>query len=331
LLIALDPAERQHAGNVGYDDDAERVYHYDTNVQNSKRVAAGDVAVVRSATRLIGLARIERIVSDPGQTKTQHRCPSCESTNIKHRAAKAPRYRCSKCKAEFDQTATQLVEVTKFQAHFGSTFIAAPSAVSLPELRAACPKYASQLAMQEITLAPILPRLIGSLPALAVVREWLPEELLTQPTDGVDLGHELASASEFEADGLDARLRQLRAIAVRQGQVEFRQRLLDAYDRRCAITGCDAEDALEAAHIIPYQGAHTNDVRNGLLLRADLHTLFDRLLLTIDPGSMRVVLAPVLRPTSYGELEGRTIRLPAQRALRPSSVALARHRLATGF
>jgi predicted restriction endonuclease len=69
----------------------------------------------------------------------------------------------------------------------------------------------------------------------------------------------------------DARRRVMTSIVQRQGQSEFRQKLLDAYDRKCAITDCDVETAIEAAHIIPYQGATTNYLANGLPLRADVH------------------------------------------------------------
>lgn len=80
----------------------------------------------------------------------------------------------------------------------------------------------------------------------------------------------------FDASSIvDARERVLGQIVRRRGQQEFREKLLVAYEGRCAITGCDAIEALEAAHIVPYLGTETNHVQNGLLLRADIHTLFD--------------------------------------------------------
>jgi predicted restriction endonuclease len=62
---------------------------------------------------------------------------------------------------------------------------------------------------------------------------------------------------------------------------------------------------LEAAHIFPYRGPQTNHVTNGLLLRADLHVLFDLGLLRIDADSLTVELDPILNGTSYAELSGR--------------------------
>ncbi|WP_169719739.1 HNH endonuclease, partial [Novosphingobium acidiphilum] len=56
---------------------------------------------------------------------------------------------------------------------------------------------------------------------------------------------------------------------------------MKAYDGKCAVTSCAIEPLLEAAHIHPYLGPKTNHVTNGMLLRADIHTLFDLGLLAI--------------------------------------------------
>ncbi len=130
---------------------------------------------------------------------------------------------------------------------------------------------------------------------------------------------------------LDARTRVLAAVVRRQGQPEFRQRLIEAYAGRCAVTDCDAADALEAAHIAPYLGPHTNDVTNGLLLRADIHTLFDLGMLGVDASTMTVVLAPSLAHTVYRDLAGQTMRLPPSASLHPSKQALDDHRRRAGL
>lgn len=108
----------------------------------------------------------------------------------------------------------------------------------------------------------------------------------------------------------DARRRIEASLVQRQGGRAFRARLLEAYEGRCAVTGCDAIEALEAAHVVPYLGAHTDVLENGILLRADLHTLFDRMLLRIDPLSLRVGLVSALRQTTYAGLEGKVLHLP---------------------
>ncbi len=125
--------------------------------------------------------------------------------------------------------------------------------------------------------------------------------------------------------GDDVRKRAQRAIAVRYGQPKFRRALLSAYERRCAVTGCDVEAVLEAAHIDRYFGEHSNHVTNGLLLRADLHTLFDLQLWTVR-SDLTVEVAPQLESSEYPAFAGKRIRIPKSSAHRPDAAALGRHR-----
>ncbi|WP_250537038.1 HNH endonuclease [Caballeronia sp. AZ10_KS36] len=116
---------------------------------------------------------------------------------------------------------------------------------------------------------------------------------------------------------------QLRAIAIRQGQSGFREKLLSAYGRTCAVTGCRVVDLLEAAHIRPHAEEPNYNVTNGLLLRADIHTLFDLGLLAIDTR-LRVRIVPALLRSEYKAYEGREIRHPAYPSEMPNSDALQR-------
>lgn len=114
-------------------------------------------------------------------------------------------------------------------------------------------------------------------------------------------------------DDKDARERVAALIARRQGQPAFRRRLLDAYGNRCAISGCDCADALEAAHIRPYKGKHTNHIKNGILLRSDLHTLFDLGKIRID-SNRRVIVCDELQSTVYKEYSGKQLMLPKHKS-----------------
>lgn len=109
---------------------------------------------------------------------------------------------------------------------------------------------------------------------------------------------------------VDERERVAALVVRRRGQDRFRALLLSLYGGRCAITGCNAVDALEAAHIIAYKGKRTNHVANGLILRSDLHALFDLGLITIDEVDMSVLIAPSLQDTAYQDLQGRRLTLP---------------------
>jgi putative restriction endonuclease len=110
-------------------------------------------------------------------------------------------------------------------------------------------------------------------------------------------------------DEEDARKRIDTQIVVRQGGAKFRKAALSMFAGRCAISGWDVEAVLEAAHIVPYRGPQTDQPDNALLLRADLHTLFDRDLLRIDPDTRRIILAESLRHGPYGAFAGQEVRL----------------------
>lgn len=103
----------------------------------------------------------------------------------------------------------------------------------------------------------------------------------------------------------DAKPKVLRSILARRGQQKFRDALLDAYGYRCAITGSRVVAVLEAAHIMPYRGEHTNSIDNGLLLRADIHTLYDLNLITICRETRTVKISTTLTNTEYKKLHGK--------------------------
>ncbi|MEX3952799.1 HNH endonuclease [Paraburkholderia sp. EG287B] len=122
----------------------------------------------------------------------------------------------------------------------------------------------------------------------------------------------------------DARVQELRTVFLRRGQAKFRKALLKAYEKQCAITGCAMEDVLEAAHIKPYKGEATHRVDNGLLLRADIHTLFDLGLLWIN-SRRQVEVARELRGTEYWSLHLTSLRSPKDPALQPHANHLKDH------
>jgi hypothetical protein len=94
----------------------------------------------------------------------------------------------------------------------------------------------------------------------------------------------------------------------RKVQAKFRERLLEVYGHRCCISGTGPDEVLAAAHIEPHWVAGSNDSRNGLLLRADLHCLFDSDLLRIHPVTLQVEVDSRLRDTPYGSFHGVVVR-----------------------
>jgi len=120
----------------------------------------------------------------------------------------------------------------------------------------------------------------------------------------------------------DARARVLREIVQRRGQQKFRKTLIAAYGGHCAITGCSVTPLLEAAHITPYLGPETNSITNGLLLRADIHTLWDLGLIAVDPKTWTVWVSPEITDATYRALTRASLMLPLDLAEWPSGAAL---------
>ncbi len=118
--------------------------------------------------------------------------------------------------------------------------------------------------------------------------------------------------------------------APRIGQAIFRVKVLDAYDRACAVTQEHSLPVLEAAHIKSYASGGEHSVVNGLSLRTDLHRLFDRGYVTVD-SDYRFVVGRRLKDEfengrSYYGLNGQTLALPGDPAFHPSRAALDWHR-----
>lgn len=126
-------------------------------------------------------------------------------------------------------------------------------------------------------------------------------------------------ASEAQQQGWPEDAVRYGAIKARRGQADFRARLLAAYGRRCCISGCRVEALLEAAHIRPHAVEPNYDTRNGLLLRADLHTLYDLHLLGVDEFG-NVALSSEVTDLYYKELVGKVRRItpPERSEDRPS-------------
>lgn len=110
----------------------------------------------------------------------------------------------------------------------------------------------------------------------------------------------------------------------RKDQQKFREALKEAFEGKCAITQCDVEGALDAAHIFPYRGPQTDCVWNGILLRLDLHRLFDSYLLTIDPVEGQVYLEESLM-NSYGQYANTRICFPEKPVSENRLLALRWH------
>ena len=126
-----------------------------------------------------------------------------------------------------------------------------------------------------------------------------------------------------------ARYGEPQLVQPRLGQAGFRVVVSDMYDRRCAVTQERTLPALDAVHIRPYRSGGVHEVSNGLLLRKDIHSLFEAGYVTVTP-SLNFEVSRSIREEfengrDYYALHGTQIRVPVQSNQHPNSNALAWH------
>jgi putative restriction endonuclease len=119
-------------------------------------------------------------------------------------------------------------------------------------------------------------------------------------------------------------------IRPRHGQGAFRVLITDTYQRRCTISGERTLPVLEAAHIMPYEKSGPHEISNGLLLRADIHKLFDKGYLTVT-DQYKIEVSKRIREEfengrDYYQYHGRDLFvLPSHKSDNPSPIFLRYH------
>lgn len=295
--------DRTYRGNSGYDDDPTSVYRYDSSVQNWKNLHEGDYVVLRNTHDILGVAQIATIDKTPSVKELQ-RCPVCRTTGIKSRRHRTPTYRCNN-QHEFEQPAVTHEPCEQFAAFFGDSFLQLRQPYDPAAYRGAYINYSGQLSMQRMRLAAVPDTLRSAVQRLMKLT--------------LDVAAEDGDDTPYNPSLLDSRRAVERQIRARRGQKEFRRTLRARFDETCVVSGCRIVHLLEAAHISPYRGDRDNHPENGLLLRTDLHTLFDLDLLGIDPTTLTVHLHPALRTGDYSVFEGVLLKVSGRN---PSIAAL---------
>ncbi|MBF9521997.1 hypothetical protein BKG83_20685 [Mycobacteroides chelonae] len=283
--------ERSWQSNDGYEDVLGSLYVYDSSVAYCKQVRAADVAVIREGQTILGVSRIDQIEAKD-DLKRRKRCPQCSSTGIEFRKRKNE-WACtnSDCKKRTPVAAESLEPIIKYTAHYDKRWQAIDGA---------------------LTFESIWPLLGGSTQnSIRPIDVDGLEELLRTISASVP-GHD--APTDVSIDG---GRRQAQVLArINQGQ--FRTGLLRAYGLSCAVTGRCPAEALEAAHILPYAVHESHKVDEGLLLRADIHRLFDAGHLAINPDTFSVEIDTSLaQHPLYFALHGQKItQTPSTEALR---------------
>ncbi|WP_050937235.1 HNH endonuclease [Vibrio harveyi] len=112
----------------------------------------------------------------------------------------------------------------------------------------------------------------------------------------------------------------IRSIKSRRGQSEFRRNLLAKFHGRCCVSGCTITSVLEAAHIVPHSDITNYDPDNGLLLRADIHTLFDLGLIEISDKGI-VSISTKLLGSEYEKYDNLMLSINLTKAMKENLIS----------
>ncbi len=107
-----------------------------------------------------------------------------------------------------------------------------------------------------------------------------------------------------------ARRKKMIEQLMRPDQARFSETLREIYQNRCAVTGCVTRATLEAAHIKTQKARDGNSPNNGILLRSDIHCLFDGFLITLSADGTKIETSPELTDSGYAVLKGAAVGRP---------------------
>ncbi len=140
--------------------------------------------------------------------------------------------------------------------------------------------------------------------------------------DSIPKGDSQTGADEAARDVV--RRKRFVEHAMRPDQGAFSETIRRNYRFKCAVTECVTPAALQAAHIRVRKGVDDNSLGNGILLRADIHALLDRLLITFTKDGKGIEISPELADESYAFLRGVPVAQPDQGP--PSAENIGEHR-----
>jgi hypothetical protein len=248
----------------GYDDNPSQYYSWDNTVPNHKSPRKGDAIVIWNGKSLIGASVIDEI-SHGKHEKIRYRCPKCNKSKLSLTPTKSFRYTCGvkDCKHETNEPIEDPIAVDTYRASYQISWIDLPGELDGGILRGLCLKPKSQHAIRELNYTLFLdalpPRIKG--PA----KKLLPTDNTPIPSGHIP-----------------------RVGKARVGQTKFRKRLKERYGDNCALSGSAPSHVLDAAHLYSYAEVGVHDEYGGLLIRRDLHRLFDLGLILVDPKSLNI-------------------------------------------
>lgn len=215
---------------------------------------------------------------------------------------------------------------------------------SLAEMRQRIARYRRDDALLDARTDPPVGCRILTQPFFWPREQWLPvprnfarnivtgKRYDTDDAEGRYLWHAVAERSALVISELQSgrRFGTPQMVRPRLGQGAFRLAVTDAYERRCAVSGEKTLPILDAAHIRSYGEGGEHDPANGLLLRTDIHRLFDLGYVTVTDEHRFEVSRRLKQDFDNGchyyDLHGVAVRSPRPGYAAPAADSLAWHR-----
>ena len=303
IVAADDPAAAPFNWAAGY--------RFDDRTPHHNQISIGDLFFFRDKVGLTAVARVSTLTLRE-DARLVERCPTCGSSELGARTRRKAKFRCA-LGHEFADAATGTRQATVYTAGFGVDYTSVAAEVTNDELRYFELTNSAQLAVRPCDVDGVTRLLSRRDPAVvALIKDWI-----------ADGSFEL---SDCDADRrslglfMDYRERVRAGIRLRRGDEDFRQKLFARYGERCMISGCAVPGLIEAAYVLPRTAFRLSRPGNGILLRSDLHTLFDLNLIGINPDDLLVAIHPKLAGTEYQQFAG--VPLATAGAKAPSIRAL---------
>ncbi|MEU0667816.1 HNH endonuclease signature motif containing protein [Streptomyces lavendulocolor] len=271
--------ERQHGGNDGYDDDPSRHYSWDDTVPQHGNIAAGDVIALWDKKTLLGMSVIEKI--DVGSdVKKVYFHKACGKADFKALKTGDLRWWCNKCEMRFAERGSRDRNIKTYRSHHSRAWQDLTGHLTGSQIRALCDKPRSQHSMRPARWEK--------------VRAALQEAGATMPAAVTDKARAVIRGGRRPA-----------TVQVREGQGQFRKRLLETHGEVCAFSGPTPAAAMEAAHLYSFADDSEHHEHGGFLLRRDLHRLFDLGHIAVHPETGRLDVGKVVKDYPlYGDLHG---------------------------
>lgn len=267
LYYTVEPVIEQARAYV---EEPSSEYEWDNSVPNYSKPKIGDLVVLWDGIQTLGMSVIQEIHNEES-FKERLRCPTCRIAKVQSRKTLTPRYKCGSydCRAEFDQPKKEKIPVTRFRANYAAGWQDLFGLVDGNQLRTVCFQPKSQHSIREIDMS--------AFENLMHSKSLSPRvESVTRLRERISGGHKWTR------------------VKTRIGQKPFRDNLLKRYGLTCAIVGPSPRETIQACHLYSFSEKGMHDVDGGLLMRSDLHSLFDAGLLRIHPDSLKVVISEKL-------------------------------------